>query len=342
MGHLSFFGSSIYTNTNRMNKSYFIELLKKYLNGKATKEECEFLLGYYELFESEPDVITLMSQSDREDLRSSISEGIWDSIDERESAISEVPVRRLWISRIAAAAAVVIVLAAGLHFYTVSPQKSASIVSNSDQAKKHRLIRLPDGSTVIISAGSKFNYPSSFDSFSKREVYLEGQAYFDIKHNESKPFIVHTGKVSTTVLGTAFDVKAWPTADNITVTVSRGKVKIDDQHKTLGIITPNQQITYDTLNEGVVQKSVNSDQYVSWKDQDLLLDNVTVAEASELLELRFKVKIVIKDEQIRTKRFTTTFLQKENLEKVLTSICEFNGADFSYDKEKAIVTLTNK
>ncbi len=326
-----------------MDKSYFIELLKKYLDGKASKEDCEFLLGYYELFESEPDVISLMNESDREGLRSSISKSIWDNIEERESAISEGPyVRRLWMTRIAAAAIVLIVLASGLHFYNTSLHKSSVLASAPVQTAKHRLIRLPDGSTVIISAGSKFNYPSSIDSFSKREVYLEGQAYFDIKHNSTKPFIVHTGKVSTTVLGTAFDVKAWPSAGEITVTVSRGKVKIDDAHKTLGIITPNQQITYDRLKEGVVQKVVDSDRYVSWKDQDLLLDNVTVAEASELLEIRFKVKIVITDEQIGTKRFTTTFLQQENLDQVLKSICEFNNAAYSYDREKGIVTLTDK
>jgi transmembrane sensor len=325
-----------------MDKSYFIELLKKYLNGKATKQECEFLLGYYEVFESEPDVIALMSPSERDDLRLGMNKDIWDTIEDRESAVPQVSVIKLWFTRAAVAAAVIIVLAAGLQFFNNAEQKIPAIASRSEHVKEHRLIRLPDGSTVIISAGSKFNYPSSFDGSSKREVYLEGQAYFDIKHNDSKPFIVHTGKVSTTVLGTAFNVKAWPAADDVTVTVARGKVRVEAEHKTLGIITPNQQITYDMVKADAVQKTVNADEFLSWKDQDLLLDDVTVAEASELLEMRFKVKIAISDEQIRTKRFTTTFLRKEGLEKVLKSICEFNGASYSYDKEKSLIVLSSK
>src|SRR5690606_2859673 len=114
----------------------------------------------------------------------------------------------------------------GIYFTIQSPHRENKMVINSVNSNEHRLLHLPDGSTVIVGVGSKLNYPSSFDSLRTREVYLEGQAYFDIRHNPQKPFIIHTGKVATTVLGTSFNIKAWPEDQDITVTVTRGKVRV--------------------------------------------------------------------------------------------------------------------
>ena len=211
----------------------------------------------------------------------------------------------------------------------------AKNIVQSNKHKEHQVLNLPDGSTVIVSAGSKLNYPSSFGNMTKRVVYLEGQAYFDISHNASKPFIVHTGKIETAVLGTAFDIKAWPANADVIVTVIRGKVKVEDQYKILGIITPNQQITFNKKEAKAIQKTIDTRPYLAWKEQDLFFDDVTVAEAAKLLEERFNVHINFKDESISSKRFTTTFMKDETLEQVLNSICEFNNASYQYDKVKA-------
>ncbi len=85
---------------------------------------------------------------------------------------------------------------------------------------------------------------------------------------------------------------------------------------------------------------VNADSNMAWKKQDLLLDDVTVGEAAKLLEDKFDVNISVSDSEIETKRFTTVFLRTESLEQVLRSICEFNGALYEYNKEKAIVTIS--
>ena len=209
--------------------------------------------------------------------------------------------------------------------------------------KENRVIFLPDGSTVILSPGSKLNYPSSFDGMEKREVFLEGQAFFDIKHNASRPFIVHTGKLATIVLGTAFNIKALPSETEITVTVKRGKVKVSDQDKILGVITPNQQITYNQRKVSSTVKVLDNDSYLDWKEQDLLFDNLTIAEAAKLLEERYKVKITISDQSISSQRFTTTFSKNESFEQILKSICIFNGVVYKYNKEKAtaIILINN-
>ena len=325
-----------------MDKSYFIELLRKYLKGDATKEECQFFLDYYKLFDSEPDILSLLSENQKEELRNQISNGIWQGIALSQKQFNNNYGSRSWIKGITAAAILLIICSTGLYFLNQSPKQKNNVISRSTLINKNRLLRLPDGSTVIVSPGSKLNYPSSFEGLAKREVYLEGQAYFDIKHISSKPFIIHTGQFKTTVLGTAFNIKAYPTDAYITVTVTRGKVKVGNQHKTLNVIMPNQQITYNKWKADIIQETVDTHAYLALKEQDLLMDNVTVAEAAELLEARFKVSILINDELIRTKRFTTTFLKSESLKQILKSICEFNEVDYHYDEEKYSVILSSK
>jgi len=202
---------------------------------------------------------------------------------------------------------------------------------------------LPDGSRVILSYGSKLSYASSFDGLAKREVYLTGEAFFDIKHNNLKPFIVHTGKVATTVLGTAFDVKALPGEKTITVTVTRGRVKVSDQSRLLGIIVPNQQITYYKPKSNSIQSSINAGNYTGWiAHDDLYFEDVTFGEAAKVLEDRFKVKIQFADQPIQSKHFTTTFNRSASLDQALKSICEFNDAFYSYDKARTTITISSK
>ena len=362
-----------------MDKHYFLELLHKYLKDEATNEEHQFLLSYYNLFQSEPDVLALLSQEKKEELKSQIHTSIWQNISRGEQLDETCmslpltslpagkakqheyklmqaslplknklytnenvkPIKRWSVRMIAAAAILLAICTIGIFFLRNESAKNQTVVAQVNQQKINRLVRLPDGSTVIVSSGSKLNYPSSFDGLARREVYLEGQAFFDIKHNASKPFIVHTGQFETTVLGTAFNIKAFPGDIDITVTVTRGKVKVSDQNKTLGIILPRQQITYNKQKANPTLKTVDTDTYLDWKAQDLLFDDVTVAEAAELLEERFNVNITFSDQLIKSNRFTTTFLKGESLEQVLTSICEFNGAVYQYDKEKATVSISN-
>jgi transmembrane sensor len=323
-----------------MDKQYFIWLLQKLNRGEATTEEEQFLISYYNLFQPEEDLSTYLSEEKKETLKNQIRFAIHDNLYSREN---EGKLRTIfpW-RRVAAVAAVLIIVSAVVFYMNPAPAEKITYATKTPQQKENRFIRLPDGSTVIVSAGSKLNYPSSFDGTVNREVYLEGQAFFDIKHNPAKAFIVHTGKLSTTVLGTAFNVKAIPSEDNITVTVTRGKVRVSSPEKTLGLIEPDEQIVYSKAENEAVQSVIEDKNYLGWKEQDLLFDDVTLAEAAELLEERFKVKIAFSDPLIKDNRFTTTFRQDQKLEQVLKSICEFNSAVFQYDRDNATVMISSK
>jgi transmembrane sensor len=328
-----------------MDKNYFITLLHKYLQGESTKEEQIFVEKYYNLFQNEPGVLDTLSVDEKRTLKNNITDGIWSNIAKSEDPDKKVRFINSRFVKLAAAAVVAMVFISSFYFLlkkSAAKQQISIAAKTKPEHKQNRVIFLADGSSVILSGESKLKYPSTFEGLKTREVYLEGQAFFDIKHISSKPFIVHTGNLETKVLGTAFNIKAFPNEDNITVTVKRGRVSVNDQNKVLGIITPNEQITYAKSKIKSSIQTVKNDNYLTWKQEDLLIDNLTISGAAKLLEDRYNVKIIIDNPEVELLRFTSTFSKNEPLDEVLSSICLFNGLGYTYNKEKSIVTLNLK
>ncbi len=328
-----------------MDKNYFITLLHKYLQGESTKEEQIFVEKYYNLFQNEPGVLDTLSVDEKRTLKNNITDGIWSNIAKSEDRDKKVRFINSRFVKLAAAAGVAMVFISSFYFLlkkSAAKQQISIAAKTKPEHKQNRVIFLADGSSVILSGESKLKYPSTFEGLKTREVYLEGQAFFDIKHISSKPFIVHTGNLETKVLGTAFNIKAFPNEDNITVTVKRGRVSVNDQNKVLGIITPNEQITYAKSKIKSSIQTVKNDNYLTWKQEDLLIDNLTISGAAKLLEDRYNVKIIIDNPEVELLRFTSTFSKNEPLDEVLSSICLFNGLGYTYNKEKSIVTLNLK
>ncbi len=106
----------------------------------------------------------------------------------------------------------------------------SALTKKTTDRSESKFILLEDSTRVWLNAASSLEFPDEFNS-KAREVYLSGEAYFDVKHADKIPFIIHTGNVSTTVLGTAFNIKAYPGQKNIIVSVSRGKVKVSRKNE---------------------------------------------------------------------------------------------------------------
>ena len=346
MGHLLFFGSynKAGNATNYMEKKSFLKILHKYQQGKATKEEQDYLEGYYNLFGSEENAFDSIPENERQEYKEGIRESIFSKITSDSTPVYKVKFIERKFVRLAAATILLMIISASAFYLINGSQAFNKVETIAEINKENRVIFLPDGSKVILSAGSKLNYPSSFDGLDKREVTLLGEGYFDVRHDASKPFVVHSGKLETVVLGTAFNIKAITGQDNITVTVRRGKVKVinPEENEILGIITPNQQIVYNMKKVKSVQNSVADENYLTWMNADLLCDNLTLAEAVELLKDQYKVKIEIKDKSILSQRFTTTFSKKEKVENIIESICLFNDLKYKYDSTKSTYIIMNK
>lgn len=234
----------------------------------------------------------------------------------------------IWLK--AAAVIIFAVLSGSLIYQLVFSEKQMQPVATVTE-ELHRFIRLPDGSRVILNAGSTLNYPETFGDQKKREVHLTGEAFFDILHDAEKPFVVHTEKINTTVLGTAFNVRAYPGQDDITVTVSRGKVRVSDEDKVLGIITPDQQIVVHKKSRKSLQQVIKSDETTAWTEKDIFFDDASMRDAVDELAERFHVHIALENERVGNCRFTATFIRGEDLYQILDVICAFNGAGYTTD-----------
>ena len=243
----------------------------------------------------------------------------------------------------AAAAILLFVCIAGLFFTRLNSSNPQNDTTYVNRTKENQLIRLQDGSSVKLSPGSKITYPLSFTNLANREVKLEGEAFFDIKPDPSKPFVVSTRKIKTHVLGTSFNIKALNRERNITITVTRGKVKVSESNNnTLCLLTKSEQISYDTRTFKSVKHTVDTLGFVDWKIPEYLLNDVSLQEAVKVLEKRYQVNFIVKDPRLRSKRFTTTFQKNESLDQVLKSLCEFNSAVYQFDKDKRTIFISRK
>lgn len=232
-----------------------------------------------------------------------------------------------------------VLLVAGLSFLFLSHYTQAAgdiKITYSKPVNDHQLIRLSDGTTVTLNKNSRIEYPEAFNGLT-REVTLVGEGYFDVKHDGHKPFLVHVGKLTVTVLGTAFNINANSIKNNIAVTVTRGKVSVSDQHKVLGTLVRNQQISVNTKSLVSKQLVVNAGQVIQWQSDDLFFDDVTMAAAMKTLENRFNTKIDFDNEHIRHCTLTGAFTHHESLQQILKVLCSFNNATYLIKPDHEVI-----
>lgn len=208
-------------------------------------------------------------------------------------------------------------------------------VSKAHTGKMLKLI-LEDGSEILLNSGSLIKYPKHFDE-NKREVYLEGEAFFKVTHNAEKPFIVNTGKIKTTVLGTSFNIRAYPEIDQIKVTVATGKVEVAATGKTLSLLYPNQQINYHTQTESYDITKGDAKLATSWQFGEVRLDGVSFQELSLVIQNTWGLILETKSNRLETANYKTTFNTNNKIEDVMRVISKIT--DTRYLIRNNIITL---
>jgi transmembrane sensor len=197
---------------------------------------------------------------------------------------------------------------------------------------------LADGSKVWLNAGSSIKYGANFNK-KNREVILDGEAYFDIAKNKNKPFLVHTGKITLRVLGTAFNVKSYKDENTVETTLIRGAVNVEKNEKDGSTsnysLKPNQKAIYNKTKDeikfydladkesaktskektSVANKNLDLEdktepvsslveQDISWKDGYFLVFDETLEDIMTKIERRFDLKIEFKNEEIKKLRYS--------------------------------------
>lgn len=180
-------------------------------------------------------------------------------------------------------------------------------------------IELADGTVIWLNSGSKLKVPLNFTG-NKREVYLQGEAYFDVAHDASKPFIIHTANAITQVIGTAFNMKAYGSF-KLDVIVARGKVSVGLKNRQLGVLTSNRGLCYDSRSNLTMQYNTNAAK-VRWMYGDLIFDNTNMEEAAKTLDRWYNTQIILADPKVKAYQFTASFLNHENIDQVLKVLSE--------------------
>lgn len=275
-------------------------------------------------------------------------ENAWAKISEHISQ-EHVPVlkshkKKAWL---AYAAACIIFCASGwigykAVFFGSSSQSEYEVISNAD-GKRSKVI-LPDSSAVYLGGGSTLRYLKKFTG-SERVVTLNGEAFFDVVHNPRKAFVVKSGEISTVVLGTSFNVKAYHTDKTVTVTVNTGKVgvmaDVNSKSRLVKYLLPNQQINIDTQSGLFTSSNANAVEVSAWVKNDLVFYNISFREIAQSLEHHYGVQIAFTDPQLGKIRLTAK-LNNVSLHQALENLRLLAGVAYTQNGKHVFISNTNE
>ncbi|RAJ35791.1 FecR family protein [Pedobacter cryoconitis] len=227
-----------------------------------------------------------------------------------------------------------LVIGAGLLFYMRNKADSITLLTVSAPYGHTKTIVLPDSSTVILNANSSVKYPENWDK-KNRQIWLNGEAYFHIKHigQKNQPavaFTVHANLTEVSVLGTVFNVNTQ--ADSTLVTLVSGKVGLKHKNQSL-ILAPGE---YATCKKGEIafrRKAGDIEEFTCWIDGKYIFKNATVTDVCNKLSAYYGKKYLIKDQSIRTREFSGTLELKnepvliQTLAALLNTTVKENGKE---------------
>jgi transmembrane sensor len=182
-----------------------------------------------------------------------------------------------------------------------------------------RLLEFPDGTHIHLNRGTIIHYIQNAYNKKLREVWLEGEAFFDVAKNPDKPFIIHTGEMTTTVRGTSFNVKAYPQLKENVVSVCTGRVEVSDSKEVLALLTPNKQVVFNTSNGICSTMEVDATDVVAWKSGALVFQRAGVDEIRLRLMQQFHLEVEIHDHALNDENclLSSTFPANVSLYEVL-------------------------
>jgi ferric-dicitrate binding protein FerR (iron transport regulator) len=216
-----------------------------------------------------------------------------------------------------------------------------TVTKNGEKAQ----VVLSDETKIWINSGSRLKYPDVFTG-KNREVFLEGEAFFDVSYNRNKPFIITTSLIQLEVLGTEFNISSYPDDETIETTLVAGTVKISSKNtkSKLGklncILKPNEKATFSKNNNTIVVDEVITKYYTSWKDGRLYFNNETFEKIAKRLERWYDLEIELTGSELKYNRYTCVVNKDKTIEHVLNllNIC----TPIEYSIEGKTITIKQK
>ncbi|MGK9121065.1 FecR family protein [Olivibacter jilunii] len=325
-----------------------IKRIEKYLAGQCSEEEKIEIEQWYEAFGQQE---RLFFDGDVEKMKNSAERSLKviqaKAMQNREGQLERQQERQpakptsyrtrhfpLWM----AAACVLLSLSLVIWLYLKSVQapEKYTVLSAGIGEVKHW--KLADGSSVWLNAGSTMKLPADFNE-SHREIFLEGEAFFDVAKQFDKPFIIHTAKLDTRVLGTAFSISAYPHATLNTVTVATGKVQVKNASRILGNLTTDKKIEYRNSSGEYIVLDTDASKDVAWKEQQLVFTNLPMYDIGLHLQRWYGYRFNFKNQQLKQVRFTASFKNTITLPDLLKIMKEVSHVNYDIDLKARTVTF---
>lgn len=346
-----------------MNRRAFYHLLQRYSDGACTDEEKMLVEQWYELLDDDHEAAV-----SNEEIKLTVDR-LWPVIKEKtlpqpEEQSPEKPLRRIpvyvrWIS----AAAMIAAVSFGIYWFTGSSRYFSSFEENGATADLTRAINqlttpdtlyLPDKSMVILEPGARLYYPDSF-ALAKREVYLEGNAFFKVTKNPKSPFYVYSNNIVTQVLGTSFFVKTNTVTQDVEVSVRTGKVAVYEnesqansskrtEESTGVILKPNQKVIYNR-NDGHFRTTLvdvplpllpNSQQEETVTELNFLFEETPISRVLSCLEEAYHIEIITENDNLGKSLFSGD-IKGQNLYDQLEIICQSIQATYEVRGTRILV-----
>lgn len=320
-----------------MMKKNISKIIKRYLSGRFSTE-------------TEEKVQRWIIKDENTDDKESASLEYWDSLDvapdsKTYSALDRVN-RRIGysqtqsikvplykkFSRITAVLIPLFIVAGGYLYYNNTKDNLIEI-SVAYGEEKHLI--LPDSSEIWINAGTTIKYPKEFKG-DRRTVYLNGEAYFSVQKDVSKPFIVETNNLSVKVLGTKFNVKAYTSDEKVITTLTSGKVEVSADNNSY-ILKPNEQLTFNTKTSTTIVDKVPSNETDAWLSGQLIFTDASFDEILQTLERHFNISITNNTTISPTKLYTVKFLKDEQLDDILNILGEIMNVKYQRQENQLII-----
>ena len=331
-------------------------LTTKYLSKEATEEEIDQLMKIMEEDESAaslfhqmsliwdqhkkwPSVHSFNAEMDKQRLfeRIKMAEKSESPSTGRQVTFTNFHLKRL------AAAIIFIVVCAGILFWSQrqEPEEVGIVWELHENPRGRRTVQtLSDGTVVHLNAASRIKYAKSFEG-DTREVFLDGEAYFEVAKNPEKPFLVHTRQISTKVLGTSFNIRAFQHESDIEVSLLEGKVEVTGPGQSSmapgHFLSPAEQYIFHKHNSTFnIHHDVDLTTVIAWKENRLIIDNESLEQVASKLETWFGVTIEIENTAIKDCVLSASF-ENEALDTALKVLKHALDITYKYEEGKIML-----
>ena len=228
-----------------------------------------------------------------------------------------------------------------IYFGKVQDKKLVYSTLKVPYGKRFKL-QLSDGTVVSLNSGTTLKYPEQFGLNGKRNVYLTGEAFFEVAKDKNHPFIVHANKVEVEVLGTKFNVSAYPENPTVNSTLIEGSIEMAEaENKSNAVLlVPNQMATWQNNSKKITTKFVDTSIYTAWTKGDIAFKDTPFSTIAKIIERTYDVKIINENSDLARQSFTGSIkISESSVENILELLKR--DTPFNYAIKENIITITN-